>query len=284
MAPRGSAAAAQSGVADVAPSGRAMPRTIWSSSSRAAGDTWRPARLSTRRLPWFRIGLDSGRLARLRAQVGGDGDGRSQRVADAGGGELPQRLEGRGGQHIAQPHLFADLGGLDVLAHAEAFLHGGAGIVGQIGQQQRPAQAGERMVVAHDGADGLGPRVMRAQPRVVGRLEHQADIGLVVDDALRDLGGARHVDVQRDLGMAAPVARQHAVEHHFHEALAQHQVDMAALGLAQAVDLGRSCPGCPAAVSRSAPACGRRRSAPDRVRAARTGPCRNRAPARRWPG
>ncbi|MCY1374726.1 hypothetical protein D9M69_620870 [compost metagenome] len=78
---------------------------------------------------------------------------------------------------------------------------------------------------------------MGAQAGVVGRLEHQSYIGAVIDDALHDLGGAGDIDVQRDFGVAAPVAGQHLVEHHFDEAFAQHQVDMAALGIAQAVDL-----------------------------------------------
>ncbi|MNY01165.1 hypothetical protein D3C86_1336840 [compost metagenome] len=123
-----------------------------------------------------------------------------------------------------------------MLAHAKALLHGRARIIGQVGQQQRAVQARQRMVLADDRADGLGPRVVRAQAGVGGRLEHQSYIGAVVHDALHDLGSAGDLDVQRHLRVAAPVAGQHAVEHEFDEALAQHQIDMAALGVAQAVD------------------------------------------------
>ena len=42
---------------------------MWSSNSLAAGEIWRLARLSTCRLPWFKIGLASGRLARRWARM-----------------------------------------------------------------------------------------------------------------------------------------------------------------------------------------------------------------------
>ncbi|MNM65372.1 hypothetical protein D3C81_768100 [compost metagenome] len=88
-------------------------------------------------------------------------------------------------------------------------------------------------------ADRRQPRIVRAQAHVVGRLEGEADMREVFQDMADGFIGARHLDAAGDVRVLAQEALQHRLQHQVDKALAEDQLDMAALGILQVVDLGQ---------------------------------------------
>ncbi len=135
--------------------------------------------------------------------------------------------------------MFFQFGSLHVLAHAERFGQRGALMGCKVGERQRTAPARERMVLADMGADRRDPRIMRAQPDIVRRLEGKADMRQVFEDMPYRFIGAGHLDAVGHVGMLAQESLQHGLEHQVDEALAEYQFHMALLGVLQIVDLGQ---------------------------------------------
>ena len=74
---------------------------------------------------------------------------------------------------------------------------------------------------------------------VARRLEQHADVGPLLDDAPHDLVGAAHRQVDGDAGMPRHEAAQAVAHQPVDEALAGDDVDVAALDLLDAVELGQ---------------------------------------------
>ncbi len=168
-----------------------MSSTMSRSSSVAAGASIRPWREITCERPWCSSGLRIGSSTTAAVvEVRRQRHAGAQRIAQAGDDEVAQRAERSGRQQGRQPHAFADLGRLDVLAHPEAALQRGPRVRQQVGQPQRPAQARQRMGLEHQRLDRLRVRLVGAQPLVPGRLEQQPDVGPLVDHPAHDLVAA----------------------------------------------------------------------------------------------
>ncbi|MNL37370.1 hypothetical protein D3C87_1595130 [compost metagenome] len=129
-----------------------------------------------------------------------------QRVHDIAqplAGDLPQDLERVGQQRGLELDVLVQLRRLDVLAHAERFVHRGPAVRRQVRQPQCPARARQRVVLVHVHAHRGRARIVRAQPYVVGRLEGQRDLRAFLHDAAHGFIGAGHVDAVGDVGMLA---------------------------------------------------------------------------------
>ncbi len=83
------------------------------------------------------------------------------------------------------------------------------------------------MALAHMHPHGRQPGMVGAQPCIGRRLEHDADMCPVLQNALHGLLGTGDLDVVAHIAMGFDKILQHRRHHHVQGALAQHQVQMA---------------------------------------------------------
>lgn len=79
--------------------------------------------------------------------------------------------------------------------------------------------------------------MVRADPPVLGRLEGDADVGLVFHYLARDLVVSANGQVHRDRRISGHEAVQYTLHQPIHEPLASHQIQMATLHLLNALEL-----------------------------------------------
>ena len=136
--------------------------------------------------------------------------------------------------------MFGQLGGVQQLPGAQRGLQQAQAMHVEVGQFQPPA-CRESVIGTHDDAQRLAHGGDHADARIIGRLQDQAEMGVIFHDAACHLvGGGGHVHVDRQAGVACIEADEQGGQGLTDEAFTDGDADPSG---AQPLKIGEACGG-----------------------------------------